>query len=49
MENYDYIFKEISENIINLINSASTLDDLNDIKNKYLSKKGEFSKLRSWR
>lgn len=47
MENYDYIFKEITENIINLINSASTLDDLNDIKNKYLSKKGEFSKLMS--
>lgn len=47
MENYDYIFKEITENIINLINEASTLDDLNDIKNKYLSKKGEFSKLMS--
>lgn len=47
MENYDYIFEEITENIINLINEASTLDDLNDIKNKYLSKKGEFSKLMS--
>lgn len=45
MENYSIIFDDITKKIIDLIESSSSLDELIEIKNKYLSKKGEFSKL----
>lgn len=45
MENYSHIFDEITKNIITLIDESDSLENLVEIKNKYLSKKGEFSKL----
>lgn len=45
MENYSHIFDEITQNIITLIDESDSLENLVEIKNKYLSKKGEFSKL----
>ena len=42
---YDTIFEEIENKILELIVKAKVLDELVDIRNKYLSKKGEFSVL----
>ena len=42
---YDIIFEEIENKILELIVKAKVLDELVDIRNKYLSKKGEFSVL----
>lgn len=45
MENYSLIFQDLETKIVSLILEAKTLEDLIEIKNKYLSKKGEFSQL----
>lgn len=42
---YDDLFLEIENKILDLVKEAKSLNDLNDIRNKYLSKKGEFSVL----
>ena len=42
---YDELFTDIEKRILGLIVGAKILNDLTDIKNKYLSKKGEFSVL----
>lgn len=47
MENYDHIFKDLELMIVSLIGEAKSLEELTEIKNKYLSKKGEFSQLMS--
>lgn len=46
MENkYENLFSEIEKKILLLIIQAKIMNDLTDIRNKYLSKKGEFSVL----
>ena len=46
MENkYENLFSEIENKILLLIIQAKIMNDLTDIRNKYLSKKGEFSVL----
>lgn len=45
MNDYDLIFKEVKDKVIDLVKGENNLDGLNEIKNKYLSKKGEFSLL----
>lgn len=47
MENYSHIFDEITSKIISLVEESKSLEALVEIKNKYLSKKGEFSQLMS--
>jgi len=47
MNDYDLIFKQVKDVVLDLISKESNLDGLNEIKNKYLSKKGEFSLLMS--
>ncbi len=47
MENYNHIFDEITSKIISLVEESKSLEALVEIKNKYLSKKGEFSQLMS--
>ena len=42
---YDELFTDIEKRILGLIVGAKILNDLTDIRNKYLSKKGEFSVL----
>ncbi len=45
MENYENIFAELAEKIKSLISNSKTIENIVEIKNKYLSKKGEFSLL----
>lgn len=45
MENYSHIFDEMTSKIIKLVEESKSLEALVEIKNKYLSKKGEFSQL----
>lgn len=45
MQNYENIFSELAEKIKDLIANSKTMENIIEIKNKYLSKKGEFSLL----
>lgn len=45
MEEYKNIFKELKDKILECITKANSIDELTELKNKYLSKKGEFSLL----
>jgi len=45
MNDYDLIFKEVKDRALERISESKNIDDLTEVKNKYLSKKGEFSLL----
>lgn len=47
MENYNHVFHDLETKIIELVENSKSLELLTEIKNKYLSKKGEFSQLMS--
>ena len=47
MENYNHVFHDLETKIIELVENSKSLEALTEIKNKYLSKKGEFSQLMS--
>ena len=45
MDKYENIFAELAEKIKTLISESKNMENIIEIKNKYLSKKGEFSLL----
>lgn len=47
MTDYKSFFEEIKNKVLSLIEEASSIEEITEIKNKYLSKKGEFSVLMS--
>lgn len=45
MNEYESLFNDLKVRILSLIEEAKTIEEISDIRNKYLSKKGEFSVL----
>ena len=45
MTDYKSFFEEIKNKVLSLIEEASSIEEITEIKNKYLAKKGEFSVL----